>query len=84
MKSNKSYVIQVNRNGAITFLSHRIVKGNGVKMTWSNRYERTIHTATTFSNYGKALALLIELDNKKSDLDIKANETYDIIETGNR
>jgi hypothetical protein len=84
MKSNKGYVIQVNRNGVITYLSHRIVKGNGVKMTWSSRYERTINTATTFANYGRALAILIELDNSKSEIDIKANETYDIIETGNR
>jgi hypothetical protein len=83
MKSNKSYIIQVSRNGTITYFSYRVTKGNGVTMTWRSRYESSIDDATTFNNYGKALAMLIELDNNKQNTDIKANETYDIIEMEN-
>jgi hypothetical protein len=82
MKSNKSYVIQVNRNGVITYLSHKVQRGKGIRITWRSRYELK-DNATTFNSYGKALAMLIDLDNNKDNADIKANETYDILEMGN-
>ena len=83
MKSNKSYVIQVNRNGAITYLTYKFLKGKGIKMTFKSRYETFKTNATIFNSYGKALAMLIDLDNSKDETDIKANETYDILEMGN-
>ena len=81
MKSNKSFVIQVNRNGVISYLTYSVIKGNGITMTWKDRYtEKLKDNATTFNSYGKALAILIHLDNTKDQSDIKANETYDIIQ----
>jgi hypothetical protein len=83
MKSNKSYVIQVNRNNLLTYLHYKVMKSKGFKMTFKDRYEKLKDNATTFNSYGKALAMLIDLDNSKDETDIKANETYDILEMGN-
>ena len=84
MKLNKKFVIQVNRNGVITYLNYSVVKSKGITITWKDRYtEKLKDKATTFDSYGKALAMLIELDNNKDEKDIEANETYDILEMGN-
>jgi hypothetical protein len=43
MKSNKSFVIQVNRNGVISYVTYSVIKGNGITMTWKDRYTEKLN-----------------------------------------
>jgi hypothetical protein len=83
MKAKKDFIIVVKRKGVITYLSYKFIKGKGVKMTWSNRYEALKDNATVFNSYGKALSILLYLDSNKDQGDIIADESYDIIERSN-
>jgi hypothetical protein len=82
MKQRKDYIIAVKRKGVVTYLVYKVVKGKGVTMTWKQRYEELKDNATVFNSYGKALSMLIDLDNSKDQSDIFAGESYDIIERG--
>jgi hypothetical protein len=82
MKQRKDYIIAVKRKGVVTYLVYKVVKGKGVTMTWKQRYEELKDNATVFNSYGKALSMLIDLDNSKDQSDIAAGESYDIIERG--
>lgn len=82
MKERKAFIIVVKRKDLVTYLVYKVIKGKGVTMTWKQRYEALKDNATVFNGYGKALAVLIDLDNSKDCNDIKAGESYDIIEKG--
>lgn len=82
MKSRKDYIIVVKREELITYLDYKVSKGKGIVMTWTNRYEKIKDNATVFNSYGKALSMLIKLDNIKDNDEDFAGESYDIIEKG--
>lgn len=82
MKSRKDYIIVVKRDNLITYLVYEVNKGKGITITWRNRYEKNKDNATVFNSYGKALSVLIDLDNIKDNDHDFIGESYDIIEKG--
>jgi hypothetical protein len=83
MKAKRSFIVEVERKGVISYLVYRTQKGKGISISFVSRYENKKQNATTFNSYGKALAMLLTLDNEKEKDNHFKDDNYKILELDN-